>query len=153
MAWRASAFKLSGFQVNDQKGAAALSVAQAQGELSWWSFLRFDLIFRKLDLQGALLRLGKDAEGHLWLGDLPLKQGNGDQNALPNWLLRQKKWSLNSGVMWWQDAKNPGAVLKLEGMRANTSAVFLSTNSLLPRSRCGVAHSRGALTPNGLAIK
>lgn len=117
-------FKLSGFQVNDQKGAAALSVAQAQGELSWWSFLRVDLIFRKLDLQGALLRLGKDAEGHLWLGDLPLKQGSGDQNALPNWLLRQKEWSLNSGVMWWQDAQNPGAVLKLEGMRAHYERGF-----------------------------
>lgn len=124
--WRSGhlLFNLSGFQINDQKGAAALSVAHAQGELSWWSLLRFDLIFRTLDLQGAVLRLGKDAEGHLWLGDLPLKQGRGDQNALPNWLLRQKEWSLNSGVMWWQDAKNPGAVLKLEQMRAHYERGF-----------------------------
>lgn len=117
-------FQVSGFQINDRNGGPALSVANAQGELSWWSFLRIDLIFRSLDLQGALLRLGKDGEGHLWLGDLPLKKGNGDQNALPNWLLRQKEWSLSSGEMWWQDAKNPGAILKLEQMRAHYERGF-----------------------------
>lgn len=109
--------KVSGFQIADHKGAPLIRVERAEGELSWWTLVKWDVVFRHLNLDGALLRVGRDAHGQFWLGDLPLKS-SGNQYTLPNWLLRQQQWSLKSGILWWQDARNPGGLLKLQQINA-----------------------------------
>lgn len=116
--------KVSGFQIADHKGAPLIRVERAEGELSWWTLVKWDVVFRHLNLDGALLRVGRDARGQFWLGDLPLKSG-GNQYTLPNWLLRQQQWSLKSGILWWQDARNPGGLLKLQDINAHFEHGFL----------------------------
>lgn len=123
--WRGAHIHLTmrGFELLDRHGAPALRVDLASGELSWWSLLRVDLLFRDLQIKGMLVRLGRDSNGRLWLGDLPL-YGSGKRTQVADWVLRQDQLGLTHADFLWQDAAYPSHRLHLTDIAARYEGGF-----------------------------
>lgn len=138
--------------VLDLHGAPSLQVRRAVGELSWWSLLRRELLFRDLQLSDVLLRLGRDRGGQLWLGDLPLPTDG--RGSGPDWLLRQDRVLVQQGQLLWQDASNPGQRLQMnEITAAYEGGFFVNEASLALRPATGGALWRATAQWQGDSFK
>lgn len=102
--WHPS-FRASGIRVLDDRQRTLLSAQDVAGELSWRSLGSLDLLFTRLDANGADLLIQRTPEGQLRIAGLPVTQGGPDtgEHRFTNWLLSQGHLDLRQGHLRWLD--------------------------------------------------
>jgi uncharacterized protein (TIGR02099 family) len=92
----------------DGQGQTAVALPQVTAALSARSFLALVPRLEQLYLHEPVLALRMDAQGQLWVGGQPLRQG-GDSTALTDWLFSQHEVAIKGGTLTWIDERRPDA--------------------------------------------
>ncbi|MBY4895816.1 YhdP family protein [Cupriavidus sp. AU9028] len=102
--WHPS-FRAKGIRVLDDRQRTLLAAENVAGELSWRSLGSLDLLFARLDADGADLLIQRTPDGALRIAGLPVGQGGPDtgDHRFTNWLLSQGHLDLRRGQLRWLD--------------------------------------------------
>jgi uncharacterized protein (TIGR02099 family) len=95
---------LGTINVYDKHGNISLLLHRLEGTVSWRSILHGGLHFREIRIDQPDLIVRRDTTGVIHLAGFALENESGEnENGFSDWLLRQKRVSINDASIIWQD--------------------------------------------------
>jgi uncharacterized protein YhdP len=105
--------QLLGVHVHDRYGTPVLILTELDGTVSWRSLLYGELRFREIRIERPVLIVRRDAEGVIHIAGVTIDQEEAD-NSFLDWLLRQRKLSINDADVYWLDEPRTAPALYLK---------------------------------------
>ncbi|HEY6044460.1 MAG TPA: YhdP family protein, partial [Nitrosospira sp.] len=101
-------------RVHDKEGNTTLLLHRARGTLSWLSILHGNFHFREIEIEQPDLVVRRDAKGVLHVAGFALNaELTDDDNGFSDWLLRQRRVTINNASVVWQDDQRAAPELEL----------------------------------------
>lgn len=105
--------KLTGFEIRDAEGRAALGFDLVEAELSWSSLWHLELRLARLELNAPSLLLRRDRDGRFFAAGLEITPQAGDEEGFADWLLVQERVVIRNAGIAWHDELRGAAPLEL----------------------------------------
>lgn len=105
--------QLHGVHVHDRYDTPVLTLTELDGTVSWRSLLHGELRFREIRIERPVLIVRRDMEGVMHIAGVTIDQEEAD-NSFLDWLLRQRKLSINDADVYWLDEPRAAPVLYLK---------------------------------------
>ena len=96
--------KLVDVRILDSRGLPALTLPGIDGSVSWLSLFTAELRLASLEIDRPELQIRRDAQGNFFIGGVALS-GQGGDNGLADWLLRQSQMSVRDADIVWLDER------------------------------------------------
>jgi uncharacterized protein (TIGR02099 family) len=105
---------LGTINVYDKQGNISLLLHRLEGTVSWRSVLHGGLRFREIRIDQPDLIVRRDTAGVIHLAGFALDSDSGEnENGFSDWLLRQKRVTINNASIIWQDDLRAAPELEL----------------------------------------
>ncbi|SFN27479.1 TIGR02099 family protein [Nitrosospira briensis] len=105
---------LSVVKVHDAEGDITLLLHRLEGTVSWRSILHGKLIFREIAIEQPDLIVRRDTGGGIHVAGFALsKELTGTDHGFSDWLLNQRRVTINNASILWQDDQRGAAELEL----------------------------------------
>ena len=101
-------------QVHDKQGNTTLLLHRLRGTLSWLSILHGNFHFREIKIDQPDLVVRRDTKGVIHVAGFALNaELTDDDNGFSDWLLRQRRVTINNASVIWQDDQRAAPELEL----------------------------------------
>lgn len=97
-------FELTDVVLRDAQGREGLRLARVSALLSPRSLLR--LGFEQIVVDGPVLDLRRNADGHLLVAGIALSEGAGDSSPAADWVFSQRELALRQATVRWTDERS-----------------------------------------------
>jgi uncharacterized protein (TIGR02099 family) len=105
---------LGAIKVHDSDGDVTLLLHRVEGTVSWRSILHGKLTFREIAIHQPDLIVRRDTAGVIHVAGFALsKELTGGDNGFSDWLLNQRRVTINNASILWQDEQRGAAELEL----------------------------------------
>ena len=101
---------LRGLTLLDESGKPALRLEEVDAALGFSSLVRGRPHLHRLDINGPVLQVRRDAAGVMYVAGLALRD-DGEQGGFTRWLLSQGQINIRDARLDWRDEMRPGAPL------------------------------------------
>ena len=115
--------ELQDVRLYDRQGQERLVLDSVDSTLSWVSLLALEPRFHSIELSGLSFEVRRAATGDLLVAGIPLR-GDGGDDGLADWLLRQHRVVLRDSEITWVDDTLGGTPLELEQVQLEVDRLF-----------------------------
>ncbi|SEP16057.1 YhdP family protein [Nitrosovibrio sp. Nv6] len=105
---------LGAVKIHDREGDITLLLHRLEGTVSWRSVLHGELLFREVAIEQPDLIVRRDAAGMIHVAGFALnKELTASEDGFSDWLLNQRRVTINNASILWQDDQRGAAELEL----------------------------------------
>ena len=107
----------------DSQNNASLELKEISADFSWLSPFYLKPTLSEIRLQGPKLLIKRDTSNKIFIGGIPIDGPS--NNKLTNWLLNQKKVSIQQGEIDWHDEYRQAPILTLKDLNFSYKTPFI----------------------------
>ena len=107
----------------DSQNNASLELKEISADFSWLSPFYLKPTLSEIRLQGPKLLIKRDTNNKIFIGGVPIDGPS--NNKLTNWLLNQKKVSIQQGEIDWHDEYRQAPILTLKDLNFSYKTPFI----------------------------
>jgi len=107
----------------DSQNNASLELKEISADFSWLSPFYLKPTLSEIRLQGPKLLVKRDTNNKIFIGGIPIDGPS--NNKLTNWLLNQKKVSIQQGEIDWHDEYRQAPILTLKDLNFSYKTPFI----------------------------
>ena len=109
--------------LKDGQNNTTLELKEISADFSWLSPFYLKPTLSEIRLQGPKLLIKRDTNNKIFIGGIPIDGPS--NNKLTNWLLNQKKVSIQQGEIDWHDEYRQAAILTLKDLNFSYKTPFI----------------------------
>ena len=109
--------------LKDGQNNTTLELKEISADFSWLSPFYLKPTLSEIRLQGPKLLIKRDTNNKIFIGGVPIDGPS--NNKLTNWLLNQKKVSIQQGEIDWHDEYRQAAILTLKDLNFSYKTPFI----------------------------
>ncbi|AYH42836.1 YhdP family protein [Azoarcus sp. DN11] len=108
---------LAGFELKDREGRPALHLDSVDATLSWWSLLRAEPHFHRIEVRNPVLALRRDLDGAIYIAGIRIDEEETPDRSFADWLFAQREIVIRDASLGWTDAMRGAPELSLAGVQ------------------------------------
>ncbi|NMG44472.1 TIGR02099 family protein [Aromatoleum toluvorans] len=108
---------LAGFELKDREGRPALHLDSIDATLSWWSLLRAEPHFHRIEVKSPVLALRRDVDGAIYIAGIRIDPEQTADRSFADWLFAQREIVIRDASLGWTDAMRGAPELNLAGVQ------------------------------------